>query len=211
MPRILDEETRQATRDRILREAASEFARSGFEQANINTIAERAGIGKGTIYLYFPSKRDLFISMLQAIAQRQLAEARAALKSGKTVQEQLQALFLAFVRLATEDADGFHVYMSALYGVNRAFQDEAVVLLGEYVALIHEALAQHAAGNNGSLADLDASALFILSATESFVLSARVLGYSEYKLAELAPHIAELALRGLEQSGPLSPQPAAQP
>jgi len=53
MPRILDEETRQATRDHILRQAASEFARLGFEQANINTIAERAGIGKGTIYLYF--------------------------------------------------------------------------------------------------------------------------------------------------------------
>jgi AcrR family transcriptional regulator len=205
MPRALGEEARQATHTRILREAASEFAQLGFEQANINTIAERAGIGKGTIYLYFPSKRDLFISMLQAIAQRQLSEARAALQSGKTIQEQLQALFLAFVRLATEDADGFHVYMSALYGVNRAFQDEAVGLLREYVTLIRETLAHHAAARNVSLADIDASALFILSATESFVLSARVLGYSERRLAELAPHIAELAMRGLEYPGLFTP------
>jgi hypothetical protein len=39
-----------------------EFARLGFDQANINTIAELAGIGKGTIYLYFENKRELFMT-----------------------------------------------------------------------------------------------------------------------------------------------------
>ncbi len=199
MPRIVDEETRQATRDRILREAAGEFARLGFEQASINVIAERADMGKGTIYLYFPSKRDLFISMLQAIAERQLAAARTALTQGKTLQERLQSLFLAFIRLATEDADGFHVYMSALYGVNRAFQDEALGLLRDYVALIRETLEATLSPQPGEDRDGEAAALFVLSATESLVLSARVLGYSEQRLAEMAPGIAELALHGLEK------------
>ena len=209
MPRTISEETRQATRDRILKEAASEFARLGFEQANINTIAERAGIGKGTVYLYFPSKRDLFIAMLQAIAQRQIDAARKALKSADTLQIQLEALFLAFVHLAPEDADGFHVYMSALYGVNRAFQDEAVILLREYVALIGEALDQGAKAV--ARANLDASALFVLSATESFVLSARVLGYSEQRLTALAPLAAKLTLQGLENSDRLTPSYSGPP
>ena len=209
MPRTISEETRQATRDRILREAASEFAQLGFEQTNINTIAERAGIGKGTIYLYFSSKRDLFIAMLQAIAQRQIDAARRALLSADTLQKQLEALFLAFVHLATEDADGFHVYMSALYGVNRAFQDEAVNLLREYVALIGEALDQEAKAV--APANLDASALFVLSATESFVLSARVLGYSEQRLTALAPLAAKLTLQGLENSNSLTPSYSAPP
>lgn len=209
MPRTISEETRQATRDRILREAASEFAQLGFEQTNINTIAERAGIGKGTIYLYFSSKRDLFIAMLQAIAQHQIDAARKALLSADTLQTQLEALFLAFVHLATEDADGFHVYMSALYGVNRAFQDEAVNLLREYVALIGEALDQEAKAV--APANLDASALFVLSATESFVLSARVLGYSEQRLTALAPLAAKLTLQGLENSNSLTPSYSAPP
>ncbi len=199
MPRTVNDEARQAMHDRILREAASEFARLGFEQANINTIAERAGIGKGTIYLYFPSKRDLFIAMLQAIARRQLGAAREALRSASTLPAQLEALFLAFVRLATEDADGFHVYMSALYGVNRAFKDEAVVLLREYVALMSETLTWQGTQSGQSLDELEAKALFVLSATESFVLSARVLGYSEHWLAEIAPLVADLALHGLDQ------------
>ena len=47
---------------RIFRNAATEFARHGFHKANINSIARGAGIGKGSIYLYFTDKRDLYYS-----------------------------------------------------------------------------------------------------------------------------------------------------
>src|ERR1051326_8440447 len=79
MPKIVDEQMREATRARIIGVAASEFARLGFDQANINVIAELAGIGKGTIYLYFENKRDLFLAMLRSIANTQLSAIRAAL------------------------------------------------------------------------------------------------------------------------------------
>lgn len=45
----------------IIRTATGEFARRGFENANINTIAERAGISVGSLYKYFESKQDLFL------------------------------------------------------------------------------------------------------------------------------------------------------
>lgn len=201
MPRIVNEAARQATRERILREAASEFARLGFDQANINIIADHAEIGRGTLYLYFSSKREVFIAMLQAIAERQLAAARAALTQGTSLQERLQALFLAFIRLATEDADSFHVYMSALYGVNRAFQTEALGLLRDYLDLLRRTLEETLPPAAKGRADVEAAALFVLSATESLVLSGRVLGYSERRLAEMAPRIAEFMLPGLSNPG----------
>jgi AcrR family transcriptional regulator len=207
MPRIVDEATRQATRERILHEAAREFARLGFDQANINHIADHAEIGRGTLYLYFESKREVFIAMLQAIAERQLAAARAALSQGKTLQEHLEALFLAFIRLATEDADGFHVYMSALYGVNRAFQEEALGLLREYVALMRQTLEDTLPPEARGRVDLEAAALLVLSATESLVLSARVLGYGERRLAEMAPLIAAFLLPGLTDPAQLHHPP----
>jgi TetR/AcrR family fatty acid metabolism transcriptional regulator len=49
-------------RERIFRNAAAEFARHGYHKANVNSIARRAGIGKGSIYLYFADKRDLYRS-----------------------------------------------------------------------------------------------------------------------------------------------------
>jgi AcrR family transcriptional regulator len=198
MPRSTDPQTRQATRDRFLQAAAHVFAQVGYEEANINIIAEQAGQGKGTIYLYFPSKQDLFLALLETIAQRQLTAAHAAIASSSKLEQQLEALFLAFVRLAIEDAEGFHVYMSALYGVNRAFQSQAVLLLREYIALLGDVLNKAGIYRNINRAELEACALWVFSATESLVLAARALGYSESQLVALAPIITTLLLHGLQ-------------
>lgn len=50
----------QAKRDKILEAAVREFARHGFKKASIESIAEGAGVGKGTIYLAAETKEDLF-------------------------------------------------------------------------------------------------------------------------------------------------------
>ncbi len=200
MPKIVDEQMREATRRRIMRQAASEFARLGFDQANINVIAEQAGIGKGTIYLYFENKRDLFLEMLRSIAQAQLTVIRAALAPDGTLQQSLERLFRAFARLAQEESDNFNVYMSALYGVNRAFQAEATKLLRDYVAVIALMLEQSQARGETRSHNVEATALMVLSLMESYVLSARVLGQSEHVIVQQAGPVAELILRGISTS-----------
>jgi AcrR family transcriptional regulator len=197
MPKIVDEQMREATRIRILREAASEFARLGFDQANINTIAEQAGIGKGTIYLYFENKREVFLAMLRHIAHAQLATIRTALATEGTFQQRIERLFHAFVHLAEEESDAFNVYMSALYGVNRAFQDEATKLLRSYITVIALVLEEGRERGELECTDIESTALMILSLTESFVLSARVLGQSEREINKQAKYVAQLALQGI--------------
>lgn len=197
MPKIVDEQMREATRRRIMRVAASEFARLGFDQANINIIAEQAGIGKGTIYLYFENKRDLFLAMLRFIAQAQLTVIRAALAQEGTLRQRLERLFRAFAHLAEEESDNFNVYMSALYGVNRAFQAEATKLLRDYVAVIALMLEQSQARGEISAPQVEVTALMVLSLTESYILSARVLGQSEREIAQQAGQVADLILRGM--------------
>ncbi|GAC1466257.1 MAG: TetR/AcrR family transcriptional regulator [Ktedonobacteraceae bacterium] len=199
MPKIVDEQMREATRRRVIREAASEFARLGFDQANINTIAEQAGIGKGTIYLYFENKRELFIAMLRFIAQTQLSSIRSALAVEGSLQQRLERLFRAFAHLAEEDSNSFHVYMSALYGVNRAFKDEATRLLRDYLAVIALMLEEsQARGEIHPLKNIETVALMILSLTEPYVLSARVLGQSEAQIALQARTVAHFILHGID-------------
>src|SRR5215469_2340210 len=169
MPKIVDEQMREATRQRIMRVAASEFARLGFDQANINTIAEQAGIGKGTIYLYFENKRQLFLEMLRSIAQTQLAAVRTALATEGTVQQRIERLFRVFVHLSEEHSDSFNVYMSALYGVNRAFKDEATKLLRDYLAVIALMLEEGKARGELQYDSVEVTALLVLSLTESYV------------------------------------------
>lgn len=200
MPKIVDEQMREATRQRIIREAASEFARLGFDQANINIIAEHAGIGKGTIYLYFENKRELFLAMLRNIAQAQISTILAALAAPGSFQQRLEKLFCAFVHLAEEDSDGFNVYMSALYGVNRAFQAEATKLLRNYLAVIALILEEGRATGEIASINVENTALLILSLTESYILSAKVLGQSEQTLLQQAPEIVRSILQGISQA-----------
>lgn len=50
---------------RILDAAIAEFAAKGFPGANINVIASRAGISIGSMYKYFGSKEDLFLTIIE--------------------------------------------------------------------------------------------------------------------------------------------------
>lgn len=197
MPKIVDEQMQEATRARIIQVAAREFARLGFDQANINVIAELAGIGKGTIYLYFENKRDLFLAMLRHIANRQLAEIRNALAADGTLRQRLERLFRAFAHLAEVEGDSFNVSMSTLYGVNRAFQTAATRLLRDYVVMIALVLEQSQVRGEIQCQDVEATALMILSLAESHILSAKVLGQSERMIIQQAESVAELILRGI--------------
>lgn len=49
-------------RKKILDVAVNEFANNGFENANINTIAKKAEVSVGSLYKYFDTKADLFLT-----------------------------------------------------------------------------------------------------------------------------------------------------
>jgi len=71
MPRYKDMERNQvmnASRQSLLDAATAEFARQGYNGANINSISRAAGFAKGTIYNYFSSKRELMFSLIDEIA-----------------------------------------------------------------------------------------------------------------------------------------------
>ena len=50
----------------ILREALWEFAARGYRAADVQGVADRAGVGKGTIYRYYESKEGLFRAVAHA-------------------------------------------------------------------------------------------------------------------------------------------------
>jgi AcrR family transcriptional regulator len=55
-----------ARRDAILDAALDEFSAKGFASARLEDVAKRAGIAKGTIYLYFTDKESLFQELIRA-------------------------------------------------------------------------------------------------------------------------------------------------
>jgi AcrR family transcriptional regulator len=57
-------------RQAILDEAIQTFAEVGFRRADVQVIADRAGVGKGTVYRYFRSKEDLFWATTLDVLER---------------------------------------------------------------------------------------------------------------------------------------------
>src|SRR6202161_1216340 len=59
---------RKAERPQEILEAAFiEFSRNSYAMTTLDQIAERAGVTKGTIYVYFDNKEHLFISMVHEL------------------------------------------------------------------------------------------------------------------------------------------------
>jgi AcrR family transcriptional regulator len=56
-----------ARREAILAAALDEFSSRGFEAARLDDVARRAGVAKGTIYLYFRDKESLFQELVRAM------------------------------------------------------------------------------------------------------------------------------------------------
>ena len=78
----------------ILKAAFRVFGTRGLHQATLDDVARAAGITKGTIYLYFPSKADLFTAMLKARVNDIMPalEAPEDGRSGPTTRQRLATL-----------------------------------------------------------------------------------------------------------------------
>ncbi len=60
--RPIDEELQARRRVEILTASTEVFAARGFAATDVQEIANRIGVGKGTVYRYFPSKEELFLA-----------------------------------------------------------------------------------------------------------------------------------------------------
>lgn len=66
--------------EEILEAAAIFFAECGYSEADTQTLADRLGVGKGTIYRYFPSKRELFLAAVDRLMHQLHEKITAAIK-----------------------------------------------------------------------------------------------------------------------------------
>jgi AcrR family transcriptional regulator len=74
----------------IIEAALEVFGECGLANARLQDIAERAGVSKGTIYLYFPNKEELFREMIRQTAVAAIESSEKTVGRG-TPTEQLYA------------------------------------------------------------------------------------------------------------------------
>lgn len=82
---------RQIRKEEILDAARQVFSQRGFEKATLEEIAEIAEYGKGTIYNYFSSKEDLFVSVIIRGIHRFRTFVEKAIEGRQTPRDKLEA------------------------------------------------------------------------------------------------------------------------
>lgn len=74
-------ERMERRRTEILTEATRLFAEEGYRQADLQVLADRLGVGKGTIYRYFPTKEELFLAAVDEGVRALSESVNAAIES----------------------------------------------------------------------------------------------------------------------------------
>jgi AcrR family transcriptional regulator len=107
------------TRQTLLDAAAEQFARQGYDPANINTISTKAGFAKGTIYNYFSSKQALLLALIDSIAQEHLEYMRSAILTVDDPAGRLERFFQAGFEYVTSHLHRARVMLNTIYSSNQ--------------------------------------------------------------------------------------------
>lgn len=105
------ERERQARRQLILDAAKAVFAERGFLNATVEEIAAHSELAVGTLYRYFQSKEELYVSLLFEAMEIFQEGIEAAHSSGTAPDEQLYAVWRYFYAFYREQPEYYRAFM----------------------------------------------------------------------------------------------------
>lgn len=187
-------------REMIFDAAAKAFGRAGYEATSVEAIAAEAGIGKGTVYLYFASKAEIYISAIMHELNKLHAETVRRFATLQTCREKIEL----FVRLRLEyvesHRDFCRIYVSE-FG-NAVTQPDPIQKQLRKMRLLQADLLTDVIGEGiaaGEIRHLPArSAAFFITDVTRGLLERRVLGWSDPDPSEHVRAVLDLLWNGLK-------------
>ncbi len=104
------EEKKAEVRRRILEASKEIFFRDGFMAANLDEIADRAGVAKGTLYRYFDNKAQIYLAVLSRKARRFEKKLQDSLDPQATPIEALKRVSRFYFQHYVENPDYFQIF-----------------------------------------------------------------------------------------------------
>lgn len=105
-------------RRQIMQGAWKVFIDQGFDAASMNSICKEAGVSKGTLYVYFENKEDLFVALVESKRAAFFQGIFDRLSEAETLRESLLAFATTLARQVTSD-DVIHAQRIVISVVER--------------------------------------------------------------------------------------------
>ena len=165
-------------KERIIHSAIENFARDGFDRARMDDIAKSSDLSKGTLYLYFNSKEDLFYAICEHNVERLKEQLSALFRKKEDLLSDARQFYENFRKL-THDSDLILFEMMAESSRNRKIRLAMYeTKLKTYQAVLESVNLQ--VKNGVFRKDIDAGALAIgLVALYDGLTLSRLIGVSD--------------------------------
>lgn len=105
---------REERRAAILDAAARVFQRKGLTAATMDEVAAEAELSKGTLYLYFKNKDDLFVALSSRVVDRVVECFAAAAESARSGIEGVAAMLCGYADIAAANPHQFRLVIAWL-------------------------------------------------------------------------------------------------
>jgi AcrR family transcriptional regulator len=191
---------RSDIRDLILDAVDVLLARFGYSKMTMEDVARQVGIGKGTIYLHFPSKEELVLSHIDRIAETVVGRLREQAASPETADRRLRRMLVLRVLVRF---DGVAHYTQNLGDLLATIRSPLLVRRQAYfereAEVFEEVLREGARAGMLDCPDPRSAAVTLIQSTNSllpFNLTPRELGRRE-EVEDQAGRIADLLVKGL--------------
>ncbi|HMY16972.1 MAG TPA: TetR/AcrR family transcriptional regulator [Polyangium sp.] len=104
----------------LLRAARDVFSTKGYHAAKIDDIVAKAGVAKGTFYLYFPDKRSVFVELVDSLFSR-LGTAILQVDPHADIEAQVKHNIRGIVAVLLDDPALTQLLLSFAPGLDPAF------------------------------------------------------------------------------------------
>jgi AcrR family transcriptional regulator len=177
-------------RQRILAAATAVFAERDFHQVLVSEVASRAGVGKGTVYLYFPTKDHLHRGALEASLERVAGEVQRAADADAPPGVVLHDIVVAILRFFWRRP---HL-LTVVQRYEQRNARRARERRQQVVDAVERALARHRLGGGGAARHL--AATFLLGMARAGILEHG----SDDRPEAVAARIVDVFLHGIGAS-----------
>jgi TetR/AcrR family fatty acid metabolism transcriptional regulator len=191
---------RSDIRDLILDAVDILLARYGYGKMTMEDVARQVGIGKGTIYLQFPSKEELVLSHIDRIAEAVVRNLREQAASPDGIDRRLRRMLVLRVMIRFDSVAHYTQYLGGLLSSIRAsLLARRQVYFDREQAVLEDVLREGARTGALDCPDPRTAAHVLVLSTNSllpFNLSPGELGRRE-EVEEQANRVADLLVKGL--------------
>ena len=175
------------------------FARNGYTQTLVEDIAEQAGIAKGTLYLYFRSKEEIYMAVLLEDARVLDAQTRDRMNAVGTWDQKVRAFLQVRLEYLDEHEDFLRIYFSEIRSLmlrGAPMQAELFQVMRDHEEQLARMFAAAIAGKEIRSVDPELAAVTVCDLTHGLI-ERRLMGWSRTSDRDAANFLVDILCQSL--------------